>query len=343
MLSLSIRRVVWIASLATISAPLLNPEATCASPKPTPGPVTTADECIGPPRARLYASASGSRGFLITSAPDTPDRVKGRMFAFSQYSTKDRTVWEAPLITPPWRALVSDGDVVVTLDIWCRAGWEHSLVVYGSKGRRIADYTLEDLLTAQEIRDRVTSSISSRDWTAGAVFSFEMNAPLQVLKIRFPWGRLLAIDLESGRLRVEAVGVTSPGNQNIDVKHVLENIRADVADEMPAYAIVRSGESSGGFHLSWQDGNNQLHISCDRRKSPEEAIQNLRQLRMAISAGVPAPLPRVADEPYYLSTYGWNIYLARGQFVCQIGSRSEEPTRRATTILLKRLDEAVER
>ena len=126
------------------------------------------------------------------------------MFAFSNYSNKEETVWEAPLITAPGRVLVSDGNVVVTLDMECRVGWEHSLVVYGSKGRRIADYSLEDLLTPEEIRDRVTGSISSRHWTAGADFSFEMNPSVQLLKIRLPWGRLVVIDLITGKLRQEA-------------------------------------------------------------------------------------------------------------------------------------------
>ena len=67
--------------------------------------------------------------------------------------------------------------------------------------RRIADYSLEDLLTPREIGDRVTASISSRHWTAGADFSFEMNPSAPLLKIRLPWGRLVVIDLITGRLQ----------------------------------------------------------------------------------------------------------------------------------------------
>jgi hypothetical protein len=60
------------------------------------------------------------------------------------------------------------------------------------------------------------------------------------------------------------------------------------------------------------------------------------------SAGVPQPLPDVADEAYYLGPYGprgtWHTYFARRQFVCQTGSGPEATTRTLTDIIGKAID-----
>jgi hypothetical protein len=137
----------------------------------------------------------------------------------------------------------------------------------------------------------------------------------------------------------------SSGNQGVDIKHLMNDIRADVAVQAPSFSFVKGGETGpgtgGDFFLTWRDGDKDLHVSCDQHSSPEEAIQRLRRLRMAISAGVPDSLPGVADEAYYLGLYRWHIYFARRQFVCQVGGPGEAPTRGVAAIVVKHIDSSV--
>ena len=72
-------------------------------------PPAMAGDCIAFAGGRIYASSSGSSGFLVTPGRDDPQIPRGRMFAFSPYSNKEHTVWEAPLIAAPRRVLISDG------------------------------------------------------------------------------------------------------------------------------------------------------------------------------------------------------------------------------------------
>jgi hypothetical protein len=137
----------------------------------------------------------------------------------------------------------------------------------------------------------------------------------------------------------------SSGTQDVDIKRLMNHIRQDVAVRAPTFSFVRGGEmgpgASGNFFLTWTDGDKELRVLCNQHSSAEEAIQRLRRLRMGISAGVPDSLPDVADEAYYLGLYGWHIYFARRQFVCQVGGPSEAPTRDVTAIVVKHIDSSV--
>src|SRR5262245_40274494 len=78
-----------------------------------------------------------------------------------------------------------------------RNGLEHVVVVYGEGGRVLADYELEDLIDANEIRQHVPHTVSSRWWTRDATFSFH---ELSHLVITLSWGRVITIDLATGAI-----------------------------------------------------------------------------------------------------------------------------------------------
>jgi hypothetical protein len=156
-----------------------------------------ADDCIAFSGARIFGSASGLHGFRFRLADDRR-QVEGLLFGFDDKG-RERRIWRTRLLTVPARALVSgDGRTVVTIDQWCRMGYEHSLVVYGEGGRVLADYRLEDLLSADEIDTRVTSSISSRWWTEGADLTIDEST--RMLRVRLAWGREFRVDLVTGAL-----------------------------------------------------------------------------------------------------------------------------------------------
>jgi hypothetical protein len=102
---------------------------------------------------------------------------------------------------------------------------------------------------------------------------------------------------------------------------------------------------SGSFLVEWTRGEDHLDVDCSQYDSTEEAESRLRQLRYGISAGVPSPLPGVADEAYYLGPYGtkgtWRTYFARRWFVCQAGGGPRAATLRLTDTVIRVLDGAV--
>ena len=160
----------------------------------TPG--ARADDCAPTSGVRLYTSANGRHGFRMSVGANAQPRATGRLFAVDGASN-DNPIWESQLVNVPARVLVGeDGRTVVTIDTDCKAGFEHSLVVYGAGGRVLADHRLEDLLTSDEVRERVTHSISSRRWADEASFAFSS----QQLKIALPWGRHIFVDLATGRV-----------------------------------------------------------------------------------------------------------------------------------------------
>ena len=65
---------------------------------------------------------------------------------------KERTVWNGKLVNVPHRVHVAeDGKRVVTIDTYGPPSDEHVVVVYDEKGKVLADYKPEDLLSQQEI------------------------------------------------------------------------------------------------------------------------------------------------------------------------------------------------
>jgi hypothetical protein len=161
------------------------------------GPPAYADECIQPRNARVFASASG--GHIFRVAQKDRERPEGTLVAITD-NFDERRVWRARLVNVPARILVADdGETAVGIDnAGCRFGSDHSVVIYGKSGRVVADYRLEDLVSAADIRRYVHVTMAGRHWTERATFSF--SADDTSLVITFDWGRVIRIDLSSGKI-----------------------------------------------------------------------------------------------------------------------------------------------
>jgi hypothetical protein len=109
-------------------------------------------------------------------------------------------VWHTRLVNVPAPILVADdGRTVVGIDnAACRFGTDHSVVIYGKGGRVVADYRREDLLSAAEIRQHVRVTMAGRLWTERASFWFDGYSTM--LGITLDWGRIIRIDLSSGKI-----------------------------------------------------------------------------------------------------------------------------------------------
>jgi hypothetical protein len=161
------------------------------------GPPTYADECIQPRNARVFASASGDYILRVGQKQGQPSEAA--LVAIKD-DFAERRVWRARLVNVPARILVADdGDSVVGIDnAGCRFGADHSVVIYGKGGRVVADYRLEDLLSVADIRRYVHVTMAGRHWTERASFSF--SAADSSLVITLDWGRVIRIDLSSGKI-----------------------------------------------------------------------------------------------------------------------------------------------
>ncbi len=63
----------------------------------------------------------------------------------------ENVLWRKPIEYIPADVRVSPQGWVVGVNEYARLGYNHSLVIWNTKGDRLADYTLDDLLTPDEV------------------------------------------------------------------------------------------------------------------------------------------------------------------------------------------------
>jgi hypothetical protein len=118
---------------------------------------------------------------------------------------EDKVVWRRQLVNCPSTVYLSDSGRVVTMDNAATHGYEHSLVLYDLRGKVKADYSLEALLSKEEIAKNVKKTVSSRWWTEGADRGFSFirteDAMVEVFTIKLRWGRVITLDLDKGTIK----------------------------------------------------------------------------------------------------------------------------------------------
>ncbi len=178
----------------------------------------------GPPQPKLFASEYGYYALKIlpdVSSVTTRTRTEGvhqavqaaqivgnseGVFFALDENAKEKVIWRAKLVNIPYRAIiVESGKYVITLDSWRSVGFDHCLVVYGENGKLIADFKLEDLLTAKEI-ESLNGSVTHRGWSSKDIADFEVRSPQDELVIRMKhkdWTNVIRLSLASGQIVTE--------------------------------------------------------------------------------------------------------------------------------------------
>src|SRR6266851_370973 len=112
---------------------------------------------------RIFAQPNGKYAVKIL-----PASSEGVYFTLDDRGG-EKVIWRSKLVNIPVRAMLAEsakgGRYVITLDSWGRIGYEHCLVIYGAKGKVIAGFKLEDLLTAKEI-EGLPTEVTTRDWSS---------------------------------------------------------------------------------------------------------------------------------------------------------------------------------
>lgn len=153
-----------------------------------------------PPR-RIFASANGRFGCHVVCRLNRMDALAtGELYTFD-VDGKEKQVWKVDWTFVPVRLVISDEGKVVTLNAWGCEGYAHTLVAYGADGRILKDYTLDSLLSPQEIREHVDTTFSNRFWNNESKLWFSKNpAGRERLVIQLSWGKQIEVDLETGEL-----------------------------------------------------------------------------------------------------------------------------------------------
>jgi len=149
------------------------------------------DRVGAPPHALIFGSQYGSHGFqlCVTYKDARMDSIRGKLFTYDRDGA-EKVVWKRELEYLPRRVLVSDFGPVIALNRWGSVGFEHALVVFGPSGEVLADYKLEDLLNAREIRQH------HKTWDFYSATKFTRKA----FSMKLTWGKEIKIDLATGRL-----------------------------------------------------------------------------------------------------------------------------------------------
>jgi len=91
----------------------------------------------------------------------------------------------------------------VAHDSWRSVGFDHCLVVYGEKGKAIADFKLEDLLTTKEI-EGLPGSITDRGWSNKDIAEFEDRSREDdelIIRMKYKgWAKVIRLSLSTGKL-----------------------------------------------------------------------------------------------------------------------------------------------
>jgi hypothetical protein len=165
----------------------------------------------GSPQPGIYGN--GKYGFKTVPAKtvDKSGQVffgnsEGVLFTLDE-DGKEKEIWRAKLVNVPLRAMIAQtGKYVMTLDTWAHVGYEHCLLIYGEKGNVIADFKLEDLLTAKEIAG-LPATVSSRGWSDKDVGDFEdrsLGFDELVIRMKYKeWAKVIRSSLSSGKIVTE--------------------------------------------------------------------------------------------------------------------------------------------
>ena len=150
----------------------------------------------GNPAPRFFASSDGR--YALKVVPNGATAVAALLTLDA--TGAERELWRSALPTFPVDAVIAgrNAPYVALLDAWGHAGQEHSLTIYGPTGQLVRDFKLEDLLPADDIATRVAVSPTDRWWREGAQPTILGNEN-PTLRLDFPWGRTLIVDLPSGR------------------------------------------------------------------------------------------------------------------------------------------------
>lgn len=131
-------------------------------------PAAYADSWLPPKPSVTYESLNGDARFIVTASGRTNSLVgcRGALLVKND-GGQWHQLWDKPLqnrLSPVTAVVANGGWRIVTFDNYYSVGYGAEVIVfYNEAGDLIKKYSLEDLLSKEEL-DRVPRSVSSRWW-----------------------------------------------------------------------------------------------------------------------------------------------------------------------------------
>ena len=166
--------------------------------------VVSGDTYFAPSNVRVYSDASGRAMCQLTTIHDSEGRPGVEVLAQRKMlgSGKIVSAWTKEYDYVPGEVRVHHSGAIVFFDEHARPGRDHAIVVISKDGKAVLDVCLSDVLSANEIREHASKSVSSVTWRHRTFDRFRGSD----LQIYCEWGVLLSINVETGNVKRESVG-----------------------------------------------------------------------------------------------------------------------------------------
>lgn len=164
-----------------------------------PGRARATDEISRPPARRVFASVSGRFVLTLVAVPHGPGTLAEATLEDISADRRQR-LWQRtlPQEDGPRTAVVSDSGAVLLVDEWINVVPRHALMLIGSDGRTIADYSGEQVFSRLAVpRGRITAEAREGVWRSSAPVlaaggdAVRMRAGGRVVSVSFADGRLV--------------------------------------------------------------------------------------------------------------------------------------------------------
>lgn len=155
-----------------------------------------ADDWAAPTTKYLKSESGRYRAVVVPGAPGGKKHAASATLYDDKDAVHPQRLYRRALVNEvaPAQIFLADSGHLVTIDEWGKAGYRHALVIYDKKGRVVVDCALEQMLSAEDLR-QVEESESSRWWRAREEpVWLEAGA----LLVKSAWGPVLRFELATG-------------------------------------------------------------------------------------------------------------------------------------------------
>ena len=148
------------------------------------------------PQPRYFTSDDGH--FALKIIPGATGST-GVMTTLEANGT-EREIWRRTFDWVPVDVIIAGRTqpYAAAFDVWGRVGSEHSLTLLNPSGQIIRDFSIEQLLSADDIATRVVSTECCRWWREG-VEATVLGRDYPTMRLDFPWGKTVIVDMVGGR------------------------------------------------------------------------------------------------------------------------------------------------
>lgn len=154
------------------------------------------DRMAYPPVYRVFAADNGLY-YAAVSHDRAAQGIAGAVIELYQVQAltgKTSRLWRCRVPYVPGRVIVNDEHAVCLINEWGRESEARSLAFVSSAGMVLREYSVDEIVPAQDILENIQEELCRNDWFAGAMRCTSDN----VLTIRVRWGLTIRFNWKNG-------------------------------------------------------------------------------------------------------------------------------------------------